>query len=82
MLSSKEAAQIARENGLTLADAAALGKLCSTVEEAREAAAMFAPSAGPPQLSRAALQGMTSDQIVAVHDAGQLRDLMSGKVVE
>ena len=42
MLTSKEAAQIARDNGLSLADAAALAKLCTTVEEAQQCASMFA----------------------------------------
>ena len=72
-LSAKEAAEIARANGLTLSDAAALARLATTPEEAREAAAVFTRTV---QLTRADLAGMTAEQINASREAGQLDELM------
>jgi hypothetical protein len=72
-LSAKEAAEIARANGLTLTDAAALARLATTPEEAREAASVFTRTV---QLTRADLAGMTAEQINASREAGQLDELM------
>ena len=71
-LSAKEAAEIARANGLTLTDAAALARLATTPEEAREAAAVFTRTV---QLTRADLAGMSPDQINAAREAGQLTEI-------
>jgi len=45
MITSKEAAQIAKRHGLTLSDANALSRLADSTEEADELAVMFADPA-------------------------------------
>ena len=77
MITTKEAATIAKKHGLGLADAAALQRLANTTEEAEEAAVMFSPL--PAQLSRQDLKSMSPEKIEAARVAGQLDELQGRK---
>ena len=77
MITTQQAATIAKRHGLTLSDAAALQRLSNTTEEAEEAAGMFSPIA--PQLTRADLAGMSPDEINAALEAGQLSEIQGIK---
>lgn len=49
MITSKEAAEVARKHGLSLTDASALSRLADSTEEADELAAMFADKGDDPR---------------------------------
>lgn len=51
MITSRKAAEVAKEHGLGLPDAAALAKLADTDEEAQELAVMFAREDDPDPAS-------------------------------
>jgi hypothetical protein len=77
MITTKEAAAIAKQHGLTLSDAAALARLANTTEEAEEAAAMFSPV--PSQLTRDDIRGWPPEAINKAREDGQLTDLLGQK---
>lgn len=77
MISTKEAATIAKKHGLTLADVPALVRLADTTAEAEEVASMFSPN--PVQLTRADLAGMSAEQIVEAQSAGLLDEIQGIK---
>lgn len=76
-ITAEEAAAIAKENGLGLADAAALRQMAVSVDEAKKIAATFKPES-MRQLTRADLAGMSADEIVEAQKASRLKDLLSG----
>jgi hypothetical protein len=77
LITAKQAAKAALDAGLSLSDAAALGRMAETEAEAAELAQMFA-SPKPVQIGREALKSMSSEQIVAAKTAGQLDTILKG----
>ena len=74
LISSQDAAQIARRHGLTLSDAAAIGRMAETIEEGTALAKLFSE---PPQLSREQVQSMSPEAILEAKAAGQCDNLLS-----
>lgn len=60
-VTTKQYAEIAKKHGLGLADAAALKRLADTVEEAEEAAEIFAPAQDGPSANEY-LRGKIADK--------------------
>jgi hypothetical protein len=78
LITAKQAAKAALDAGLSLSDAAALGRMAESPEEAAELAAMFA-SPKPVQLSRADLRGLSPDEITNAKNEGRLADVLRQK---
>jgi hypothetical protein len=75
LITAKQAAKAALDAGLSLSDAAALGRMAETPEEAAELAQMFA-SPKPVQLSRADLAGLKPEELIKAKDEGRLADVL------
>jgi hypothetical protein len=81
MITSTEAAAVAKKHGLTLSDAAALARLADSPEEANELGAMFTPE-DKRQWTRADWDKATAEEKVAARDRGQVRDLFAPALEE